>query len=126
MVDLTAREQRVFDRIVARIAHDQRRHIPHVEALAAFRSAYDAFNRAYTLINLAALPFAIPVLLSLFGYDLPLGPRIASLIPLVTLSVMSYRRLLAFRQGMRSTLEDIARRNMRAAAQTGTGIPAKG
>ena len=116
MVALTAREQRVFDRIVAGIAHDQRRHIPHGEALAAFRSAYDSFNRAYTLINLAALPFAIPVLLSLFAYDLPIGLNIALLIPLVTLSVMSYRRLLAFRQGMRFTFEAIAKRNIRAAA----------
>jgi hypothetical protein len=121
MADLTAREQRVFDRIVAGIAHDQRRYIPHDEAVAAFRGAYEAFNRVYTLINLAALPFAIPVLLSLFAFDLPLGVSIALLIPLVTLSIMSYRQLLAFRQGMRFTLETIAKRNIRAAQAAAPG-----
>jgi hypothetical protein len=116
MSELTAREQRAFDRIVAGLGHDQRRFIPHAEAIAAFRSAHTEFNRAYTLINLAALPFAIPALLSTFAFDLPIGLSIALLIPLVTLMVMSYRRLLAFRQGMRFTFEAIAKRNMRAAA----------
>lgn len=125
MDGLTERERRVFDRIAAGITTEEWRHIPRADAVAAFRSDYHAFHRAYTLINLAALPFAVPILLSLFAFDLPIGLNIALLIPLLTLTVISYRRMAAFRQGMRFTLQGIANRNRRT-MQNAAAMPRSG